>query len=238
MTTSCCPAQTGKDHRPYRAAGPVDRENLGFWSYDWPDDSARVVSPWAGIQKKLGEGTAFSMQGCGITDTSRAGFAEAIEAANIRCRGHGYRRGRDMTGEAKSRSNIHLPGVQEELVRAIVETGKPVVVLISAGRPLVFQLYGRPFAAVLYTWWLGTEAGSAIADVLFGDYNPSGKLPISFPGRKARSLFTTTIFRRGARPGTTVMLTMSQRIPICETTPGFPLALGSAIPDLPIAISS
>lgn len=159
------------------------RENLGFWSYDWPDDSDRIVSPWAGIQKKLGSGTTLLYaKGCGITDTSRAGFAEAIEAAKqadavIMDIGEA----RDMTGEAKSRSNIHLPGVQEDLVRAIMETGKPVIVLISAGRPLVFNWTADHATAILYTWWLGTAAGNAIADVLFGDYNPSGKLPISFP---------------------------------------------------------
>ncbi|HEY4110489.1 beta-glucosidase BglX [Puia sp.] len=159
------------------------RENLGFWSYDWADDSARIVSTWDGIQKKLGSGThLLYAKGCGITDTSRAGFAEAIETAKqadvvILDIGEA----RDMTGEAKSRSNIHLPGVQEELVRAVCSTGKPVVVLIGAGRPLIFNYTAEHAGAILYTWWLGTKAGNAIADVLFGDYNPSGKLPISFP---------------------------------------------------------
>jgi beta-glucosidase len=160
------------------------RENLGFWSYMWPDDSDRIVSPWAGIQKKLDAGSRLVYaKGCGIDDTSRAGFAEAIEIASqadVVIMGIGE--APDMTGEAKSRSNIHLPGVQEELVRAIREkTGTPVVVLISAGRPLVFNYTADNANAILYTWWLGTEAGDAIADVLFGDYNPSGKLPISFP---------------------------------------------------------
>ena len=159
------------------------RENLGFWSYDWPDDSARIVSPWAGIQNKLGNGSRLLYaRGCGITDTSTAGFAEAVEIArNADVVVMDIGEARDMTGEAKSRSSIHLPGVQEELVRAIVETGKPVVVLISAGRPTVFNYTADHAGAILYTWWLGTRAGDAIADVLFGDYNPSGKLPISFP---------------------------------------------------------
>ncbi|GGB11733.1 glycoside hydrolase family 3 N-terminal domain-containing protein [Puia dinghuensis] len=159
------------------------RENLGFWSYQWPDDSERIVSPWAGIQKKAGSTTRLLYaKGCGITDTSRAGFAEAIEAARqadvvIMNVGEAP----DFTGEAKSRSNIHLPGIQEDLVRAIRETGKPLIVLISAGRPLVFNYTADHADAILYTWWLGTEAGNAIANVLFGGYNPSGKLPISFP---------------------------------------------------------
>jgi beta-glucosidase len=158
-------------------------DNLGFWSYDWPDDTARIVSLWQGVESKLAAGTKMLYaKGCDIKDTSRNGFAEAVEAAMqsdvvIITVGEA----RDMTGEAKSKSIIRLPGVQEELVKAIAATGKPVVVLMSAGRPLVFNWISDNVPAIVYTWWLGTQAGNAIADVLFGDYNPSGKLPISFP---------------------------------------------------------
>ena len=159
------------------------RENLGFWSYDWPDDSDRVVSPYQGIKNKLGAGTnLLYAKGCDLTDTSRAGFAEAIEAAkqaDVVIINVGEKR--DMTGEAKSRSNIHLPGIQEELIKAIQAAGKPVIVMISAGRPLIFSWTADNVPAILYTWWLGTEAGNAMANVLFGDVNPSGKLPMSFP---------------------------------------------------------
>jgi beta-glucosidase len=159
------------------------RDNLGFWSYEWPDDSDRIVSPWAGIQRKTGDGTKLLYaRGCDLTDTSRDGFAAAVETArqaDVVIMNVGEKP--DMSGEAKSRSNIHLPGVQEELIQAIVATGKPVVVMISAGRPLVFGWTADHVPAILYTWWLGTEAGNAMADVLFGDYNPSGKLPMSFP---------------------------------------------------------
>jgi len=71
--------------------------------------------------------------------------------------------------------------VQEELLKALLETGKPLVVLINAGRPLVFNYTADNAPAILYTWWLGCEAGNAIADVLFGDYNPSAKLTMTFP---------------------------------------------------------
>lgn len=158
-------------------------DNNGFWSYDWPDDSIRITSLWEGVQKKVDAGAKLLYaKGCNINDTSTAGFADAISAASqadvvILSIGEA----RDMSGEAKSRSNIHLPGVQEELVKAVMATGKPVVVLISAGRPLVFNWTADNVPAILYTWWLGTEAGNAIADVLFGDYNPSGKLPMTFP---------------------------------------------------------
>lgn len=158
-------------------------DNLGFWSYDWPDDSVRIVSVWDGIKGKLDGATELLYaQGCNVNDTSTAGFAEAVEIAkkaDIIIMNIGE--ARDMSGEAKSRSSIHLPGVQEDLVKAIQATGKPVVVMINAGRPLVFNWVADNVDAVLYTWWLGTEAGNAIADVLFGDYNPSGKLPMSFP---------------------------------------------------------
>jgi beta-glucosidase len=159
------------------------RDHLGFWSYDWPDDTTRVTTIWDAVQHKIGGDTKMLYaKGCGITDSSTAAFAEAVATANqadVVVMTVGERR--DMSGEAKSRSNIHLPGVQEELVKAIVATGKPVVVLISAGRPLIFNWTADHASAILYTWWLGTKAGDAIADVLFGDYNPSAKLPITFP---------------------------------------------------------
>lgn len=159
-------------------------DHLGFWSYDWPDDSIRIASLWEAVEKKIDKPATELLyaRGCGITDTSTAGFAEAVARAKeadvvILTVGEA----RDMTGEAKSRSNIHLPGVQEELVKVVVGTGKPVVVLISAGRPLVFNWTREHAPAIVYTWWLGTRAADAIADVLFGDYNPSGKLPMTFP---------------------------------------------------------
>lgn len=158
-------------------------DNLGFWSYDWPDDTTRIVSLWQGVQQKLATGSKMLYaKGCAVNDTDKSGFAEAVAAAaqsDIVLLSVGE--ARDMSGEAKSRSSIGLPGVQEELIKAIIATGKPVVVLISAGRPLVFNWTADNAPAILYTWWLGTKAGTAIADVLFGDYNPSGKLPMSFP---------------------------------------------------------
>ena len=159
------------------------RDNLGFWSYTWPDDSSRIISPWQGIKNKVGDGTnLIYAKGCNINDTSHAGFNEAVETAlkaDIVIMNVGE--AADMSGEAKSRSNIHLPGVQEELIKAIYATGKPVIVMINAGRPLIFNWTAGHVHAIVYTWWLGTEAGDAMADVLFGDYNPSGKLPMSFP---------------------------------------------------------
>jgi beta-glucosidase len=159
------------------------RQNQGFWSVELPGDSSFIVSQWQGMKNKIGPQTQLLYaKGCDIEGTSKDGFAEAIETAkqaDVVILSMGEKR--DMSGEAKSRSNIQLPGVQEDFIRAIQETGKPVVVLINAGRPLIFNWTADHVPAILYTWWLGSEAGNSIADVLFGDYNPAGKLPMTFP---------------------------------------------------------
>ena len=86
-----------------------------------------------------------------------------------------------MTGEAHSKAFINIPGVQVDLLKELKKTGKPVVVVLMNGRPLTIEWTAKNIPAILETWFLGTEGGDAIADVLFGDYNPSGKLPVSFP---------------------------------------------------------
>ncbi len=160
------------------------KQNKGFWDVEVPGvDSNFIVSQWEGLQNKIAAGTTLLYaKGCEIEGDDKSGFAEAVEAAkksDVVILSMGERR--DMSGEAKSRSNINIPGVQEDLLKELLATGKPVVVLINAGRPLVFNYTADHAPAILYTWWLGSEAGNAIADVLFGDYNPSAKLPISFP---------------------------------------------------------
>ncbi|PBJ13300.1 beta-glucosidase BglX [Flavobacterium sp. ACN6] len=168
--------------------GPMVKEykaNMGFWSVELPevDYDKWVVSQWDGLQNKVGKNTKLLYaKGCEVDGDNKDGFAEAVataKQADVVILSIGERR--DMSGEAKSRSDLHLPGVQEDLVKAIQATGKPVVVLINAGRPLVFNWTADNVPAIVYTWWLGTEAGNAIANVLFGDYNPSGKLPMTFP---------------------------------------------------------
>lgn len=86
-----------------------------------------------------------------------------------------------MTGEAASRSNISIPENQQQLLKAVYATGKPVVLVLSNGRPLTLEWEDAHIPAILETWFLGTRAGNAIASVLFGDYNPAGKLTMSFP---------------------------------------------------------
>ncbi|MCC9137885.1 beta-glucosidase BglX [Pontibacter silvestris] len=86
-----------------------------------------------------------------------------------------------MTGEASSRADITLPGKQQDLLKALKKTGKPMVIVLMSGRPLALNWEAENADAMLETWFAGTEAGNAIADVLFGDYNPSGKLTMTFP---------------------------------------------------------
>ncbi|MES2447317.1 MAG: beta-glucosidase BglX [Bacteroidota bacterium] len=164
--------------------GPLaksEKDMQGFWSVSWQND--KLISLYEGLQNKVGKQTELLYaKGCEITDTSKTGFAEAIAIAKqadvvVMAVGEAY----DMSGEAKSKANIHLPGVQEDLIRAIKATGKPFVVLVMAGRPLVFNYTADNADAILYTWWLGSEAGNAMANVLYGDYNPAGKLPMTFP---------------------------------------------------------
>ncbi|HEY0897768.1 MAG TPA: beta-glucosidase BglX [Sphingobacteriaceae bacterium] len=87
----------------------------------------------------------------------------------------------EMSGESSSRTNIEIPEVQKELLKALLQTGKPVVLVLFTGRPLALKWESENVPAILNTWFGGSEAGDAIADVLFGDVNPSGKLPATFP---------------------------------------------------------
>jgi beta-glucosidase len=87
----------------------------------------------------------------------------------------------EMTGEASSRTNIEIPVTQKELLKALLKTGKPVVLVLFTGRPLALKWEEENVPAILNVWFGGSEAGDAIADVLFGDVNPSGKLTTTFP---------------------------------------------------------
>lgn len=88
---------------------------------------------------------------------------------------------RGMSHESSSRTDLNIPETQRELIRALKATGKPLVLVLMNGRPLTILEENQSADAILETWFSGTEGGNAIADVLFGDYNPSGKLPVTFP---------------------------------------------------------
>jgi beta-glucosidase len=119
-------------------------------------------------------------EGCG----SDAGFAEAVAVAKaadqvVLALGET----REMSGEAAARSTLDLPGRQEELIQAIKATGKPFAVVLFNGRPLTLEGVVDDAPAILDAWFPGVQAGPAVADVVFGQVNPGGKLPVSFPRR-------------------------------------------------------
>jgi len=147
-----------------------------------------TVTVLTGIKNKVSKETSiYYARGCGISDGSKDGFKEALEAAeksDVVIAVVGERSGLsndDVSGEHRDRADIRLPGVQEELIEMLCETGKPVVVVLVNGRPLSLRRIVDKCSAILEAWLPGEEGGNAVADVLFGDYNPGGKLPVSFP---------------------------------------------------------
>ncbi|WP_323164002.1 beta-glucosidase BglX [Pseudomonas atacamensis] len=104
---------------------------------------------------------------------------KAAKAADVIVAAVGESRG--MSHESSSRTDLNIPETQRELIRALKATGKPLVLVLMNGRPLTILEENQSADAILETWFSGTEGGNAIADVLFGDYNPSGKLPVTFP---------------------------------------------------------
>lgn len=128
-------------------------------------------------------------KGCGITDPSKDGFAEAIKAAQIAdvvvvAVGGRSGWGKDATcGEGRDASTIELMGVQQELLQAIHAIGKPVVLVLFDGRPLAipWAADASRIPAIIHAWFPGQAGGEALADVLFGDINPGGKLPVTIP---------------------------------------------------------
>lgn len=153
------------------------------------DDFVHIVRVLDGIRAKLGPQTQvrYAAGVETVLGDSTEGFAEAVEAArqsDVAVLVVGEKSGLtdDCTcGEARDRADLGLPGVQEQLVQAVVETGTPVVVVLVSGRPQSIPWIAEHVPAILHAWLPGEEGATAIADVLFGDYNPGGKLPISVP---------------------------------------------------------
>ena len=159
-----------------------DKKNMnGNWTGDGrPEDSITVLE---GLKNKLGNSVRVRYEiGCDTKCEDTSGFNKAVDAAKdsdftILVIGEDG----DMSAEASSRTEIDLPGKQLDLVKAIHATGKPYAVVLMNGRPLTINWLAENSPAILETWFAGTEAGNAIADVLFGDANPGGKLPVTFP---------------------------------------------------------
>ena len=164
--------------------GPLaddSRAPLGWWSGDGKDTD--TVTALAGIKAKVSPQTKVTYaKGCDVLGDSDAGFAEAVASARQADVALVFvGEAKEMVGEAASRSTLDLPGRQMDLVKAIQATGKPTIVVLINGRPPTIGWIVDNVPAVLEAWMAGTEGGNAIADVLFGDVNPGGKLPVTFP---------------------------------------------------------
>ncbi len=186
-----------KSVRKILVAGPLADDAHGWWSRYGPQH-LDYVTPLAGLRAKLGAGVEVRFaKGCDVIDerfpesdvyqeplpeAARARIAEAVTAADgveviIAVLGETE----EISQESASRISLDLPGYQDELLRALHATGKPLVLVLSNGRPLSVNWAAKHVPAIVELWFPGEPGGAALADVLFGDYNPAGRLPITFP---------------------------------------------------------
>lgn len=187
------------------------RNLLGDYAYsahvNRAEDAVEVISVLEGIKSAVGETTeVIYAEGCTILGQDRSGIPEAVEAAeqadyvvlvvggksglsgvNTLSEDERYLRGEldalqlDSDGEFQDRTDLGLPGVQQELVEQVIAVGKPTIVVLVNGRPLALPWLAQNADAILEAWLPGEEGGHAVADLLFGDYSPGGRLPVSIP---------------------------------------------------------
>ncbi len=184
--------KTGKKIALIGALAADKSSPLGSWRIASDDETA--VSVLEGMQHYTGNqlvyekgadvavGAVSFIQEVQINTTDKSGFEAAIKAAQksdvvVMVLGeHGF-----QTGEARSRTELGLPGVQQELLEEVYKANPNIVLVLNNGRPLALPWAAEKIPAIVEAWQLGTETGNAVAQVLYGDYNPSGKLPMSFP---------------------------------------------------------
>ncbi len=163
--------------------GPMadnQQDMLGTWQGQ--GEAHHAITLLSGIKQKLPHARILYAKGCDFTGNDKTGFAEALNAArNAEVIVVAAGESAMMSGEALSRTQLDLPGMQKDLIIELSKLGKPMVVVLFNGRPLTIEWMDQSIPAILEAWLPGTMGGPAIADVLFGDYNPSGKLPITFP---------------------------------------------------------
>jgi beta-glucosidase len=153
---------------------------LGSWA--GLCEPEKTITVMEGIAGAYGWEKVFYAKGCDIDSSGKSGFDEALHIAKqadvvILAVGES----RDMSGEACCRSDLRLPGVQEELISKIAETGKPICAIVFAGRPIVMESWKDSVKSILFAGQTGTETGNAVADIISGEYNPSGRLTCTFP---------------------------------------------------------
>lgn len=160
-------------------------------------DALNVVTVLDAVKRTVSSQTeVLFAPGCDITSESKDGFADAVDIAKkaevaiiVVGDKSGLTKG-CTTGESRDMTSLQLPGVQEDLIRAVAETGTPVVVVLVSGRPYEMNWEADNVPGILVAWLPGEEGGNAVADALFGKINPGGKLPISFP----RSVGQTPVY--------------------------------------------
>jgi beta-glucosidase len=200
-----------------------------------PEGTGPRVSLPAALSQRLGEGHVSRFKGAGILDGTDLDIATAVAGArkaDVVILTLGEDPG--MSGEAASRAHLGLPGRQEELLEAIVGTGKPVVLILFSGRPLTLPWAFEHVPAVLAAWFPGIASGPALARTLFGDVNPSGRLVVSWPRSVGQEPLYYNALNTGRPPGdadltrppTDVATKYLSRYIDEQNTPQFPFGYG------------
>lgn len=181
--------------------GPFARSKdlLGPWQFSRYGEATATLEQ--GVTEAVKGGRVLVSEGCAVDKPIDGGFEAALRTAEeadvviLALGEHSL-----MSGEAASRMDIRLPAIQLELAQAIQQLGKPMILVLTNGRPLILDGLESHVKAIVETWFLGSQAGYAIADVLFGAYNPSGKLTMSFPVKEGQIPVYYNHFHTG-RPG-------------------------------------
>ena len=171
-----------KDIKKIALVGPFADNNMinGFWSCEGKSDESITLKQ--GVINKIGNENVIYSKGCDIEYGTDEDIIKAVEIAkNVDIVILALGEHEDMSGEGASRASIKLPGRQEELVDAILNVNDNVVIVLFNGRPIDIKYLSQKVPAILEAWFPGTEGGNAIADIIFGDRYPSGRLSMSFP---------------------------------------------------------
>ena len=177
--------------RSLAVIGP-NAAQIQFGDYCWSNDNAHGITPLQGIEALVGDKIKINYaKGCEIHLRDQSGFVEAVAAARTsdvavifigaKSTSPGRRWPNSVSGESYDLSDIALTGAQEELVKAVKATGKPVIVVLVAGKPSAIPWIKENCEGLIVQWYGGEQEGRAIAEILFGEVNPSGKLCVSFP---------------------------------------------------------
>lgn len=167
-------------------------DHVQFGDYTWTNDNKYGVTPLQGIRAIAGDQVQVNYaKGCDTYSQNKTGFAEALKAVSksevavvfigSSSASPGYPHPNATSGEGYDLADLKLPGVQQDLIKAIKATGKPVIVVLVSGKPFAIPWIKENIPAIITQWYPGEQGGNAIAQVLFGKVNPSGKLNVSFP---------------------------------------------------------